>query len=191
MSTLALSRDIVLSLYVTTSLVTIMFYVSWLLRYHNRVGTRGTRQSASTLISRSRLYTSSSLHRKSKSVLLTGISVPTHKASAALLLLLLLSYSRSWVRHVDPAAKASLFLMARYVISIWRRQSIDRNVSRWDTTKRGCMSACIYVDASSIFAGFLDKTSVTGPPKYSRRAFIYVLRSPCANIYLILKFRSL
>lgn len=109
--------------------------------------TRGTRQSASTLISRSRLYTSSSLHRKSKSVLLTAISVPTHKASAALLLLLLLLYSRSWVRHVDPAAKASLFLMARYVISIWRRQSTDRNVSRWDTTKLAWLlkHECMYL----------------------------------------------
>lgn len=163
-----------------------MFYVPWLLRYHNRSHSRNSTVCLHS--DRLLVYTRRLLYvGKSKSVLLAGISVPTHKAFAALLLLLLSSYSLG-TSYCRSCGESKPLLMACYVISIWRRQSTVRNVSRWDTTKLAWLlkHECMYLRGCIVDIRQLPRYNVAGPLEYARQAFIRVLKPPCANICPIL-----
>jgi len=126
----------------------VVFYdISWVLRYHNRSHSRNSGLSTSILAGRIRTCRLR-CDGKSKSVPLTGISAPTHKASAALLLCCHTRVGTSYRRFYGTESKR--LPMSRYVISIWRRHSQQRETCRveiWGNSRgwlrRECMYACM------------------------------------------------
>jgi len=148
----------------------VVFYdTSWVLRYHNQSHSRNSGLSTSILAGRIRTYRLR-CDGKSKSVPLMGISASTHKASAALLLCCHTRVGTSYRRFYGTESKR--LPMSRYVISIWRRHSQQRETCRVEIRgnsrgwlRRKCTCVCVYalricVSALSIFIGFLDIVSV-------------------------------